>query len=154
MKYEAWRMSSLKDEAAYRPHHTCRAADRDGPRRLKWGGSKGITQTERGTCWWKLILKWWYWLWGAEKDVHVCEMNTDLSVLLNCAPRVTSRPNGSLFTGSTLWSFVTELLLTRCSYFFGLVTLLLININTHNSYWHRPLIGMSQTIVSYDVFVS
>jgi len=22
-------MSSLKDEAAYRPHHTCRAADRD-----------------------------------------------------------------------------------------------------------------------------
>jgi len=29
-------MSSLKYEAANRPHHTCRAADRDGPRRLRW----------------------------------------------------------------------------------------------------------------------
>jgi len=27
-------MSNLKDEAADRPHHTCRAADWDGPRRL------------------------------------------------------------------------------------------------------------------------
>jgi len=36
---EIWNMkiSSLKDEAASRPHHTCRAADRDGPRRLNWG---------------------------------------------------------------------------------------------------------------------
>jgi len=72
-------MSSLKYEAANRPHHTCRAADRDGPRRLRWGGSdcERITQTERGTCWWKLILKGWYLLSGAEKDVHVCAMNTD-----------------------------------------------------------------------------
>ena len=37
----------LKDEAASRPRHTCRAADRDGPRRIKWGGSEGITQTEK-----------------------------------------------------------------------------------------------------------
>ena len=32
MKYEALRMTSVKDEAAYWPHNTCRAADRDGPR--------------------------------------------------------------------------------------------------------------------------
>jgi len=57
MKHEGW--SSLKYEAANRPHHACRAADRDGPRRRKWGGSERITQTERGTCWWKLILKGW-----------------------------------------------------------------------------------------------
>jgi len=67
-------------EAAYRPHHTCNAADRDrdGPRSLKWGGKERITQTERGTCWWKLILKGWYRLWGAKKDVHVYEMNIHL----------------------------------------------------------------------------
>jgi len=50
MKYEARRMSSLKDKAAYRPRHTCRAADWDGSHRLKGGGSEGITETERGTC--------------------------------------------------------------------------------------------------------
>ena len=26
----------------------------------------------------KVGLKGWYLLWGAEKDVHVCAMNTDL----------------------------------------------------------------------------
>ena len=42
MKYEAWRMSSLKDEAAYRLHHTCWAADRDGPLRLTWEGAREL----------------------------------------------------------------------------------------------------------------
>ena len=48
------------------------------PDGLKWGGSEGITQTERGTCWWKLILKGRYLLWGAEKDSHICAVNTYL----------------------------------------------------------------------------
>jgi len=74
MKHEGW--SSLKDKAAYRPHHTCRAAGRYGPLRLKWGESEGITQTGRGTYWLKFVLKGWYRLWWAEKDVHVCAVNT------------------------------------------------------------------------------
>jgi len=41
---------SLKDEAAAASHllnsGTC---GRNGPRRLNWGGSERITQTERGT---------------------------------------------------------------------------------------------------------
>ena len=39
---------------------------------------EGITQSERGIYWWKLILEGWYLLWEAEKDVHVCAINTDL----------------------------------------------------------------------------
>jgi len=74
-------MSSLKYEAANWPHYTRRAADQDGPHRLKWGGSERITQTKRGTCWWKLILEESYLLWGAEKDVHVCSVNTDVCVI-------------------------------------------------------------------------
>jgi len=35
------------NEAAYRPRHTCRAAQRDGPHRVSEVG-EGITQTERG----------------------------------------------------------------------------------------------------------
>ena len=65
-----------ENEAAYRPRHTCRAAERDGPHRLS--EVEGIAQTERGIYWWKLILEGWYLLWEAEKDVHVCALNTDL----------------------------------------------------------------------------
>jgi len=73
--HEVW---SMKDEAAYWPHHTGRAVDWDSKHRLKWGWSEGIMQTERGIYWWKLILKGWYWLRVSEKYVHVCTVNTDL----------------------------------------------------------------------------
>jgi len=57
------------NDAAYRPHHTSRAADWDGWRSLtresepnvKW---EGVTQTERGIYWWKLI-------WLNYKE-HIC----------------------------------------------------------------------------------
>jgi len=54
------------------------AEQRTGTAHAGWGGNERITQTEIGTCWWKLILKGWYLLWEAEKDVHVYAMNTDL----------------------------------------------------------------------------
>ena len=54
------------------------AEQRTGTAHAGWGGSERITQTEIDTCWWKLILKRWYLLWEAEKDVHVCAINTDL----------------------------------------------------------------------------
>ena len=37
-----------ENEVAYRPRHTCRAAERDGPHRLSEVG-EGITQTGRDT---------------------------------------------------------------------------------------------------------
>jgi len=51
-----------------------------GPRRLSEVGVRegGRDETERGTYWRKLILKGWYLLWGAKKDVNVRTVNTDL----------------------------------------------------------------------------
>jgi len=60
-----------ENEVAYRPRHTCRAAERDGPHRLSEVG-EGITQTGRDTYWWKLILEEWYLLWEAEKYKDNC----------------------------------------------------------------------------------
>ena len=69
MKYEAWTSSPAASHL-----------QSSGPRRqtqpkARW---ERIMQTERGIYRWKFILEGWYWLWGAEKDVHVCTMNTDL----------------------------------------------------------------------------
>jgi len=70
---------SIKNEA-WSSLPTASHLQSSGPRRSKelkrnWRELRKLK--EASIDWWKLILKGWYWLWGAENDVHVCSMNTD-----------------------------------------------------------------------------
>ena len=67
-----------ENETAYRPRHTCRAAQRDGPHRVsEVGGRRNCANLKRHLLM-KVDFRRVVFILEAEKDVHVCATNTDL----------------------------------------------------------------------------